>query len=130
MKKLIKLENERIIEIRPVEELKLFQDEELLEQFKKEFIEVEVPEGYNDIEILTKFVYIDDKFVETTKFLDLEKARLELDEIQVWFARNDYIPNKIITGEWETSDERWRTYLADREVYRHRQDELKKILGE
>lgn len=130
MKKLIKVENERIIEIRPVEELNLFKDEELLEQFKKQFIEVEVPEGYNDIEILTKFIYKDDKFVETTKFLDLEKARLELDEIQVWFAKNDYIPNKIITGEWETSDERWRTYLADREVYRHRQDELKKILGE
>lgn len=129
MKKLIRVENERIIEIRPVEELDLFQDEKLLEQFKKQFIEVEVPEGYNDIEILTKFIYKDDKFVETTKFLDLKKARLELDEIQVWFAKNDYIPNKIITGEWETSDERWRTYLADREVYRHRQDELKELLG-
>lgn len=128
MKKLIKIQNERIMEIRPLEELELFKDDKLLEQFKKDFIEVEVPEGYNDVEIMTKFLYKDNKFVETTQFIDLENAQIELDEIQFWLSKNDWIPNKIITGEWETTDERWLQYLKERKIKRDRQDELKEVV--
>jgi hypothetical protein len=31
---------------------------------------------------------------------------VELEQIQNWFRENDWIPNKIITGEWEASDAR------------------------
>ena len=118
MKKLIRIENERIIEIRPLEEL----------EFLEGFIEVEVPKDYKDIEILTKFIYKNGKFVKTTKFIDLENARIELGEIQVWLSRNDWVPNKIITGEWEATDERWLQYLEERKVKRARQDELKEVV--
>ena len=118
MKKLIRIENERIIEIRPLEEL----------EFLEGFIEVEVPEGYHDIEIMSKFLYKNNKFVETTQFIDLKNARIELGEIQLWLSRNDWIPNKIITGEWEATDERWLQYLEERKVKRARQDELKEVV--
>jgi len=129
MKKLIRVENNRIVEIRPIEELDLFKDEKLLENFKKDFIEVEVPKANNDIEIMMNFIYKDNKFVETTQFIDLKNAQLELDEIQVWLSRNDWIPNKIITGEWTNNDKRWTDYLNERTEKRKRQDELKALLG-
>lgn len=52
----------------------------------------------------------------------------ELFEIAHWFAATDYYNNKIITGEWETTDERWVGYLAERTVKRTRQDELNLLL--
>lgn len=118
MKKLIRIDNERIVEIRPLEEL----------EFLEGFIEVEVPEANNDIEIMSKFLYKNNKFVKTTQFIDLENAKIELDEIQVWLLRNDWIPNKIITGEWESTDERWLQYLEERKVKRDRQDELNEVV--
>lgn len=118
MKKLIRVENERIIEIRPLEEL----------EFLEGFIEVEVPKDYKDIEILTKFIYKNGKFIETDTFLNLKKLQFELDEIEVWLSKNDWIPNKIITGEWEATDERWLEYLEERKVKRARQDELKEVV--
>lgn len=118
MKKLIRVENERIIEIRPLEEL----------EFLEGFIEVEVPKDYKDIEILTKFIYKNGKFIETDTFLNLNKLQFELDEIQVWLSKNDWIPNKIITGEWKATDERWLQYLEERKVKRARQDELKEVV--
>ena len=59
-----------------------------------------------------------------------QQAEKELQEIKEWFISTDWIPNKVITGEWEETDKRWITYLADRKVYRHRQDEINELLGE
>jgi len=64
--------------------------------------------------------------VDTTE----EDLKAELIGIQQWFIDNDWIPNKVITREWEEDDERWITYLADRRIYRHRQDEINELLGE
>jgi len=64
--------------------------------------------------------------VDTTQ----EDLKAELMGIQQWFIDNDWIPNKVITREWEEDDERWITYLADRRIYRHRQDEINELLGE
>ena len=58
------------------------------------------------------------------------KLRNELKEVEDWLTKNDWVPNKILTGEWEETDKRWITYLADRKVYRHRQDEINELLGE
>lgn len=129
MKKFIKVENERIVDIRPLEEVDLYKDEELLKQFKKEFIEVEVPEGYNDIEILSQFIYKEGKFTKTDVFLHSRQLGIELDEIKLWLKNNDWMPNKIITGEWTENDKRWTAYLKERKAKRTRQDELKALLG-
>lgn len=54
----------------------------------------------------------------------------ELTVIQEWFASTDWMVNKVITGEWEDTDDRWRWYLVERRLKRERQDELKQLLGE
>ena len=57
------------------------------------------------------------------------KLHRELSQIQRWFVENDWKPNKIITGEWTTDDQRWLDYLAERAIKRSRQDEIKNILN-
>lgn len=57
------------------------------------------------------------------------KLNRELSQIQRWFQENDWKPNKIITGEWTTHDQRWLDYLAERLIKRNRQDEIKNILN-
>ena len=61
---------------------------------------------------------------------NIDKASLyeELIEIKQWFSINDYIPNKIITNEWETTDQRWIDYLSGRTIKRNRQDEINNLL--
>lgn len=54
---------------------------------------------------------------------------VELKEIKEWFLSTDWIPNKIITGEWEETDPRWIDYLSERADKRERQDELTFLLG-
>lgn len=53
----------------------------------------------------------------------------ELIYIRTWLKDNDWKINKIVVGEWETTDERWTSYLEERAVKRARQDELNKILN-
>lgn len=78
-----------------------------------------------------------DDFVNGVFKLDLyekrhgiTQAREEIKKIQIWFNQHDWIPNKIITGEWEITDPRWTEYLSQRQQQRLRQDELKQIIGE
>ena len=56
-------------------------------------------------------------------------AKEELMQIKSWLSNNDWKINKIVIGEWETTDERWTSYLEERAVKRARQDELNKILN-
>jgi hypothetical protein len=37
---------------------------------------------------------------------ELEILTAELEQIQNWFRQNDWIPNKILTGEWLNNDPR------------------------
>lgn len=53
----------------------------------------------------------------------------ELKEIREWFESTDYIPNKVIVGEWEEIDERFIAYKTERQIKRARQDEIKILLG-
>ena len=53
----------------------------------------------------------------------------ELKEIRDWFTSTDYIPNKVIVGEWASDDPRFITYCEERKKIRARQDEIKKLLG-
>lgn len=53
-----------------------------------------------------------------------KKAERELREIQNWLNDNDWKINKIVIGEWETTDERWLKYLEERTQKRARRDEI------
>lgn len=76
-----------------------------------------------------------EKWLKLTDFAEftLDKTlalRLELAEILKWYSKHDYYPNKITTGEWLETDERWVAYKAERLVKRQRKDELKALLLE
>ena len=58
----------------------------------------------------------------------LNLAREELSQIEVWFASTDYIPNKVIVGEWSEDDERFVKYKAERAKKRARRDELEAFI--
>lgn len=128
MKRYIKLQGERIVDVRPIEEINLFKDETLLEEFKNNFLELETPD-VNNIELMLKYIYKNGEFIETTVFIERQQRAQELLEIEEWFVENDWIPNKILVGEWETTDPRWTTYLEERAVKRTRRDELLALLG-
>lgn len=53
----------------------------------------------------------------------------ELKEIREWFTSTDYIPNKVIVGEWTPEDPRFVEYRKKRKTMRARQDEIKNALG-
>lgn len=59
----------------------------------------------------------------------ISQTKKELSEIQKWFNDNDWKINKIVIGEWTKDDERWTTYLEERQIKRNRQDELNQILN-
>ena len=128
MKRYIKLQGERIVDVRPIEEISLFKDETLLEEFKNNFLELETPD-VNNIELMVKYIYKNGEFIETTVFIERQQRAQELLEIEQWFVENDWIPNKILVGEWETTDPRWTTYLEERAVKRARRDEILALLG-
>lgn len=66
-----------------------------------------------------------EQLVQEETTTTLEK---ELKQINIWFQENDYIPNKIITGEWETTDKRWTDYLKERQTKRIRRDQIKELI--
>lgn len=53
----------------------------------------------------------------------------ELKAIRVWFSEHDYIPNKVLVGEWEEDDPRFVAYKEERAIKRARQDELRREMG-
>lgn len=59
----------------------------------------------------------------------LRDLGVELGEIQKWFSQTDYIPNKVVVGEWPETDERWIAYKEERTRKRARQDEILKEMG-
>lgn len=142
MEKYIKLDGERIVEVRPLleatepidptlppNEIEYRVNPELLEKFENEFTRANVPDGVSDMELLTGYLYKNNKFVKTTIFKEQFELGIELDEILQWFRTTDWIPNKILVGEWETTDPRWTTYLEERAVKRARRDEILALLG-
>jgi len=56
-----------------------------------------------------------------------ELLEVELESIQNWFRQTDWIPNKILTGEWQDTNPRWIEYKKERSIKRARQDEINKL---
>lgn len=63
------------------------------------------------------------------KYNNLKNAKLELKEIKQWFLENDWKINKVVVGEWLNTDERYISYLAERQLKRKRQDELIEVIA-
>lgn len=60
--------------------------------------------------------------------LSLRAARQKRDAALKWLSENDWKVNKHTLGEWSDTDERWLTYLADREKVRAQYDEAEVML--
>ena len=56
------------------------------------------------------------------------KYKVELENINKWLKKNDYIINKVFLGEWEENDPRFIAYKQERAIKRARLDELEEQL--
>lgn len=52
----------------------------------------------------------------------------ELNEILAWYGRTDYIPLKVMRGNWETTDQRYLDYLSEYDAKHARAEEIKSQL--
>jgi hypothetical protein len=67
-------------------------------------------------------------FIDTYEETPIKEILVaELESIQNWFRQTDWIPNKILTGEWQDTDPRWIEYKKERSIKRARQDEINKL---
>ena len=114
-------------------ELKWAYEEEVIQvevdNLKKPILENEIVVGYEKKvidKIVTKCSLVEN---DNTSEITLANAREELAEIKKWFEKNDWKPNKLITGEWLENDLRWVEYKQERAIKRARQDELNNLLG-
>ncbi len=64
---------------------------------------------------------------EYKHYMDLKK---EKQEILQWLSDNDWKINKIVIGEWSTTDYRWTSYLDERYIKRLRLDEVVTLISE
>lgn len=127
MEKYIKVNNDKIVEIREVYETEL--SEEIKQLFEKEYKKIDIPDSLSDIQVMSQYLYKNNKLVKTDIFLKQQELNSEMLEIYSWLTQNDWVPNKIITNEWSANDKRWTNYLQERASKRTRLDEIKKQLG-
>ena len=95
-----------------------------------DYIQIQIEENISDIEVLIKYHYINGELKETTKYFDRKALLIELKTVQAWLKSNDWVPNKVVTGEWSVEDPRWIQYLSNRNQKRNRQDEITVLLSE
>ena len=115
MKKFIKVNGEQIIEIRP-------------EMFEGS-IEVEIPDGMHDLDVLRKHYYVNGQLVETDEIINKANLQEEYFDIMGWLSQNDWKVNKVFLGEWAETDPRWVEYKEQRVIKRARLDAIKQALG-
>lgn len=84
------------------------------------------------IDDYTNYQYINGQFVfndsYATKQIEIESAKIELAEIKKWFDDTDYIPLKVIRGNWSANDTRYIEYCAEYNHKKARKDTLELIL--
>lgn len=89
-----------------------------------------MPERNFDAELCynpeTGFYHVKSERIEKAK--RKEELHKEYESIMQWLRDNDWIPNKIVTKEWEETDMRWQTYLSERLKKRRRMDEITELL--
>ena len=115
MKKFIKTNGNKIIEVRP-------------ESFPNS-IEIEVPDTMQDLDILRLHYYQNGKLVKTNEIINKANLSEEYYEIRQWLSHNDYKVNKVFLGEWAETDPRWVEYKEQRAIKRARLDKIKEAIG-
>jgi hypothetical protein len=77
---------------------------------------------------ITNKKYIDGEFIDDVDRIERNKKisqlKLELQLIQDWYNATDYIPKKIVRGNWTTDDQRWVDYCNEYKL-KHDEFELK-----
>ena len=63
------------------------------------------------------------------RMLAVREANKQREEILQWFAENDWKVNKRALGEWAEDDERWVSYLAERQARREAYDRAIDLIG-
>ncbi len=124
------------------EELERLGKHELKWHYEEETVKVEVDDLekpiYDETEIIIGYEKkLVDKAItvcslipnDNTQEKMIENAKKEITEIHKWLYDNDWKVNKIVIGEWETTDTRWLEYLNERAVKRARLDELSEMLN-
>lgn len=114
MKKYIRVENKKILEIK----------DEVLEEELKNYVEIE--SDLHNLEIISQYKYDGSKLVKNVEEINKRNAIFEIEQIQSWFAQNDWKINKVFLGEWELTDSRYVEYVKERKAKRARYDELLK----
>jgi len=71
-----------------------------------------------------KFTFSNGKIFIVEEQLTIKQIDSELQEILEWFKSKDYYINKVFLGEWLSTDERYVSYLSERQLKRERQDFL------
>lgn len=115
MKKFIKVNGKQIMEVRP-------------EKFP-DSIEVEIPDGMHDLDVLRKHHYQNGKLVKTNEIINKANLQEEYFDIMGWLSQNDWKVNKVFLGEWADTDPRWVEYKEQRAIKRARLDKIKEALG-
>jgi len=115
MKKFIKIDGKKILEIRP-------------EMFEGA-IEIEIPDTMKDLDVLRKHHYQNGQLVKTDEIINKANLQEEYFDILAWLSQNDWKVNKVVLGEWEPTDPRWTEYKEQRAVKRARLDKIREALG-
>ena len=76
------------------------------------------------------FTEQDIDLVEQYMAFPLPQERRELQDIKQWLNANDYKVNKHLLGEYADDDERWTSYLQDRQVKLARYNELEQLIAQ
>ena len=115
MKKFIKVNGNRIVDVRP-------------QMFEGAF-EIEVPDGMHNIDILANHIYNNGKLEKSQGLINKANLQEEYFGIRAWLNQNDWKINKVFLGEWENTDPRWVEYKEQRAIKRARLDKIKEALG-
>jgi len=115
MKKFIKIDGKKILEIRP-------------EMFEGA-IEIEVPDTIKDLDVMRLHHYQNGQLVKTDEIINKANLQEEYFDILAWLSQNDWKVNKVVLSEWEATDPRWVEYKEQRAVKRARLDKIREALG-
>lgn len=95
----------------------------------EEFLSIKDKDGKYNNKYTKSFMKMTEE--EKTEANKTEKDVLldELNKILQWYEATDYIPLKVLRGNWESTDQRYLDYLAEYEVKHQRAEELKLALS-
>ena len=97
-----------------------------VKEFPKDFASIEKPlKHWSYVEGVLSFNEIEFKDV-----LQKQEAIEEIAKIKSWMRGTDYIPLKIVRGNWKQDDERYIAYCEEYKTKQARKDKLEELLNQ